>query len=47
MNMRTWKVTIRKDGELETIWVKAKAKHDVPYVVAEQMGEYVDYVICD
>lgn len=45
--MRTWKVTIRKDGELETIWVKAKNKHDVPYMVAERMNGYADYVICD
>lgn len=45
--MKTWKVTIRRDGELETIYVKAKNTHEVPYIVAEKMGSYVDYVICD
>lgn len=45
--MRTWKVTIRRDGEMEEMYVKASNKHEVPYTVASEMNGYADYVICD
>lgn len=45
--MRTWKVTIRRDGEIEEMYVKASDRHEVPYTVASEMGGYADYVICD
>ena len=45
--MKTWKVTIRRDGELETIYVKAKNTHEVPKKKKKKMGSYADYVICD
>lgn len=45
--MRLWKVTIRKDGEIKEMYVKANDRHEVPYMVASEMGNYADYIICD